>query len=679
MARNNRAVVVAADSDGIDLAATRRFLKLLGAKQFTFQTFDDNSERKNTKLARILHGTLDEHAERLIHLNRLGAGVFVAVNRTDLKGRKRENIQRVRAITVDLDGAPVEPIQRCQLKPHVIVESSPGRYHAYWRVKGLPLDEFEDVQRAIAKRFDGDPEVARLMHVARLPGFKHCKREPFQTRIVEANEGPPHSAKQILAEFPPEQTPHKPPISLAGRLILPTDEPLTCAMEFLRHKFQTDDGIVFLHHYRGSFYRWTGTHYLEIDKEEIRSALYEFLNDAQAIRKHEVVPFKPNASKVNSILDALQAGTLQSRDKSVPFWIPPVDYATAKGLLACRNGLLDRRTRELRPHSPYFFNVNCLPYDFDPNAPPPKQWLAFLEQLWPEDEQARSTLQEIFGLMLSEETRHQKIFMIAGPKRSGKGTIARILTKMLGKDNVTNPTLAGLSSHFGLSHLIDKLAAIISDARLGPQTNAHIVAERLLSISGEDALTIDRKYRDPWTGQLSARFLILTNELPRIADASGALASRFVVLTLIKTFYGREDLELTDKLLGELPGILNWSLEGWDRLRERGHFIIPESSLAAIRTLEDLASPISAFLRDWCVDGPDERADVKVLYDAWYYWCEQHGHKPGSDHVFGRNLHAALPHIRPRGRSPERFYQGVGLSEGGKEQYEATRRSSDQR
>ena len=57
-----------------------------------------------------------------------------------------------------------------------------------------------------------------------------------------------------------------------------------------------------------------------------------------------------------------------------------------------------------------------------------------------------------------------------------------------------------------------------------------IAVERLLSISGEDSITVDRKYRAPWTGRLPTRFLILTNELPRFADSSGALASRFVLL-----------------------------------------------------------------------------------------------------------------------------------------------------
>jgi putative DNA primase/helicase len=59
------------------------------------------------------------------------------------------------------------------------------------------------------------------------------------------------------------------------------------------------------------------------------------------------------------------------------------------------------------------------------------------------------------------------------------------------------------------------------DARLGSRADNMIAVERLLSISGEDTITIDRKYRDPWTGRLPARFMILTNELPRFSDSSG--------------------------------------------------------------------------------------------------------------------------------------------------------------
>src|SRR5262249_39475451 len=262
-----------------------------------------------------------------------------------------------------------------------------------------------------------------------------------------------------------------------------------------------------------------------------------------------------------------------------------------------------------------------------------------------------------------------EIFMIVGPKRSGKGTIARVLTHMLGRDNVANPTLSGLSSQFGLAPLIDKRAAIISDARLGPRTDAYTVAERLLSISGEDALTIDRKYREPWTGCLGVRFLILTNELPRIADASGALASRFVVLQLSDSFYGKEDHELTDKLVTELPGILSWSLKGLDRLRRRGYFQMPQSSTDAIRQL-DLASPTAAFLRDWCVIDAQASVNVKVLYEAWKAWCEQQGQSARSNIVFGRDLRACVAQLSISGVGSQRRYVGVGLSKGGQRRYE---------
>ena len=105
----------------------------------------------------------------------------------------------------------------------------------------------------------------------------------------------------------------------------------------------------------------------------------------------------------------------------------------------------------------------------------------------------------------------------------------------------------------------------------------------------------------------------MTNELPRLTDSSGALASRFIVFVLTKSFYGRENFELTDELLAKAPAIFNWALEGLDRLNARGHFVNPESGKAAIQELEDLSSPISAFVRDECVVGSDHRVEVAAL------------------------------------------------------------------
>ena len=76
------------------------------------------------------------------------------------------------------------------------------------------------------------------------------------------------------------------------------------------------------------------------------------------------------------------------------------------------------------------------------------------------------------------------------------------------------PTLSGLGTNFGLWPLLGKTVAMVQDARLSGRTDSAAVAERLLSISGEDALTVDRKNLSPVTTRLTARFMLLTNELP---------------------------------------------------------------------------------------------------------------------------------------------------------------------
>ncbi len=119
-----------------------------------------------------------------------------------------------------------------------------------------------------------------------------------------------------------------------------------------------------------------------------------------------------------------------------------------------------------------------------------------------------------------------------------------------------------------------------------------MVVERLLSISGEDSLTVNRKYRDQWTGKLPARLMLCSNELPLLGDASMAVAGRFVSLLLSRSFYGKEDLKLESELVAELPGILNWALDGLGRLADQGRFTRPASTDEMLGTLQDLASPV---------------------------------------------------------------------------------------
>lgn len=167
-----------------NLVMARKFLDLLGrAENFTFQTFDE-SPKKQRNLARIYHGKLEQHAETLIRQQSEGAGVFVTVNETDGKGRAAGNIVRVRALFVDLDGSPLEPVTKHVIQPSITVESSNKRFHAYWLTDECPLAEFKPAQQRLSSQFGGDRSVCDLPRVMRLPGFLHQKAEPFLTHII---------------------------------------------------------------------------------------------------------------------------------------------------------------------------------------------------------------------------------------------------------------------------------------------------------------------------------------------------------------------------------------------------------------------------------------------------------------------------------------------------------------
>lgn len=180
-----------------DLEQARRFVECLTGSAdtpVTFQTFPDgpdttDSERRT--LTRIMHGTVADNASELTRLNELGAGVFMVVNETDLKGRKAENVTRVRALFVDFDhtdARPLELVNALRPEPHLIVESSAGRAHAYWRVSDCELSKFKAIQEQLATKLGGDIKVKDLPRVMRVPGFWHKKGEPILTRIVTTSD-----------------------------------------------------------------------------------------------------------------------------------------------------------------------------------------------------------------------------------------------------------------------------------------------------------------------------------------------------------------------------------------------------------------------------------------------------------------------------------------------------------
>jgi putative DNA primase/helicase len=376
-----------------------------------------------------------------------------------------------------------------------------------------------------------------------------------------------------------------------------------------------------------------------------------------------LVDFDSNPSTINSALESIRSFVHLPASTVSPSWLSgEAGRPRANEVLPCRTMNLHIPSGEVLDATPDLFTFNALDFDYEAEPAPPERWIRFLEQVFGDDLQSVELLQEWLGYCLTGDTSQQKMLLIVGPRRSGKGTIGRVLTKLVGSANVAGPTTGSLAGPFGLQPLIDKSVAIISDARFSGE-GVGTVVERLLCISGEDTLTVDRKFLGSVSMKLPTRVVLLTNEIPRLNDASTALAGRFLMLRLTQSFYGREDVSLMDDLMRELPGILLWAIEGWKRLHRRGRFLQPESGTDAIEDMEDLASPVLAFIRERCDVGPACRVGIDVLFEAWRGWCDQEGRSAvGTKQTFGRDLRAAAPPVK-RHRSTDQlsFYRGISL------------------
>ena len=461
------------------------------------------------------------------------------------------------------------------------------------------------------------------------------------------------------------------------------DDPHKLARDFLVQECTHKDGptLTFWHE---EFHRWDGSAYRGVPAKELGAEVTRAAKttlDHQNLIDQEVAAIfgkkPPQTRKVTSRLvtdvsNALASLTMLPGLVDAPSWLGGDGPFPASECIAFRNGLVHLLSLvEGKPHfcppTPRFFSPNSLDIDFDLNAPPPTAWLAFLSQIWPDDLQCIDTVQDWFGYMLLGDTSQQKIMMLVGPKRAGKGTIARVLRGLVGHRNAAAPTLASLATNFGLWPLVGKTLAVISDARLGVRTDVAAITERLLAISGEDPQPIDRKYLPILTTTLKVRFMVLTNELPKLSDASGALASRMLVLRMTESFFGRENTHLTNQLLKELPGISLWAIEGWRRLRERGYFIQPDSGKEMLVELENLASPVGEFVRECCQVGTGYQVDRSVLFAAWLAWCAtQNRENAGDPSSFGRDLRTVVPKLKSsqhRDATGYRgwFYDGIGL------------------
>jgi putative DNA primase/helicase len=425
---------------------------------------------------------------------------------------------------------------------------------------------------------------------------------------------------------------------------------------------------------------WDGYSYVSVEDATITSEIAEWCDGAyeqfvDEKGKPGTRKFEPKPADVNAITDSLKKLVHRPANQfTAPCWLDskpkrpdPFD------IISCRNGLLDMRTRKLHPQTPSFFTRTAIPIIYDPKAAEPELWFKCLDEWFLERQPLADLLQELFGYSLSADTSQQVVPFLWGVPRGGKGTVARVLTDLVGQDNVHAPSIMELSGRFGLEGCLAMSLITVTDMDVDSKSELGSAAVCINKISGEDRVSVERKNKLPWKGRLPGRVWLIGNNLPDFGSHATAVAARLAILPFECSFLGREDRDLTNvrgtgKLQQELPGILNWALDGLARLRENGRFMdCPESDAAKIRMLQ-ASEPVRGFVEEKCELGDGVHIDKAMLYPRYRAYCKTVGVHPMAANKFGERLHYLYPSIGATKRSASDgsrppIFDGIRLNE----------------
>jgi putative DNA primase/helicase len=353
---------------------------------------------------------------------------------------------------------------------------------------------------------------------------------------------------------------------------------------------------------------------------------------------------KPEGAKpTNSLLSSVTELT------RVKVGIPDEVWDADPDILVCKNGALRISARELGPHRRAHYATSAVPYDFDPKAKP-VVWDYFINNTVPA---AKAFLQEFAGYALTTDMTYELALWLFGPPGSGKSTFLAGIQAMLGH----RAGLLGLAeierNRFALADLPGKTLVAASE-----QPSSYLASTNVLNaiISGEP-LQVERKYRDPVTIVPRCKIAWAMNDLPRVADANSGLFRRVKVVKFPQLPAGERDPEIKRDIEGEGAGILNWALDGLDRLQKRGRFDVPGAVEEATVQFRENNDVPALFVADRCVVGSASREKAGELYSEYRQWCEDNGHRAQSSTRLADDWQRlGFERYRAKGST---FYRGV--------------------
>ncbi|MCM1530390.1 MAG: phage/plasmid primase, P4 family [Alistipes sp.] len=306
-------------------------------------------------------------------------------------------------------------------------------------------------------------------------------------------------------------------------------------------------------------------------------------------------------------------------------------------IINVKNGLYNVLEDTLTEHSPTYYSTVQLNVIYDKEADCPR-FKQFLFESMGGDEAQVTLIQEILGYFLLPVNYAQKCFVIVGTAGAGKSVLLRVLNDiLLGKKNVSKVSWQALNERFKTAELFGKLANIFADLPTKNIDDNGIFK----ALVGEDYLTVEKKNRNPFSFQCTARLLFSCNSIPKnYGDRSEGFYRRLIILRFNNSVpQDKRDPNLLDKFRCEANGIFRFALEGLKRLMRNNYvFSETDTNRAELQQYREDSDSVLSFIKDYCIVEPGSCVGSTELFNTYKAYCEESGMKPFSQKVFVQQI-----------------------------------------
>ena len=420
-------------------------------------------------------------------------------------------------------------------------------------------------------------------------------------------------------------------------------EPMKVARDLVNHSFSTPNNKGGLWYYNGSYYQWYGNQWHLRDDTWLEDTLWVLLEDAyyteNTVNGPELRRMKPNRGKIENIVRAIGACT-KVPHSGVPLWLNGEGSFDATRGIAFQDVVFDAKTGQTVPRDEDWFDPVTLPVGFDPDSTCPR-WMQCLEEWSGGDPTWVDLLQRWMGYCLLPHRRFAKWMLMYGKVRAGKGTIARILERLIGRECYMGTSLDDLAGEFGLDGLERSRVICVSEVSELEGKDGERCTRVLKNIVGQDPITVNVKFqRQMRNVVVNAAPMMQANEIPMLPNKGRGLSSKMLLLPFDRTFEGKEDPDLLEKLEKELVGIAAWAAAGAQKVetcRDSGRrFPMPKRAEEAVKLYHIQNNPFDHFLEERFLRSESGFVATDMLWWQWKDWLKANGI---------RNVHVARNQI----------------------------------